>query len=278
MPPDPPVSRQNLIIGRALAILMVAFALGVVAILALRLTAWRGVSKTVPADTGLAEQCADLDATTLAAARRTTIAAADGFTLGAAETGSATAKTVVILRHGASQTICDWLPWAAQTSADTGARVLLFDRRGRGSSPGTPSLTKEPADLVAAATKERAAGASEVVLVASSMGNSVVYAALPDLSPQPCAVVSISPVLLSGDSTGEVRGDALKKVVPNTWVAWETKNPPIVRDANAVIDAVDAAGGEAQTLDVETADHSRQLLSKHPEVATFVREGIASCH
>ena len=280
MPPARPApSRRDLILGRTLAVLMVAIVLAIAAVLVLRLKVWRDTAVTVPADTPLAKQCSGLDAATLDGARRLTIKAADGTTLGAAATGPQGASTAVVLRHGASQTICDWLPWAHEISMQTGYEVLLFDRRGRGSSPETGSLSAEPGDLGAAVAQVRAEGAEQVALVASSMGNSIMYAALPDLPSPPCAVVSISPVLISGDSRGQVRGDALEQLAANTWVAYETKNQTIADAAASIEKAALAQGNPApRMLAVDTSDHSRQLLAKHREVAAFVRDGIASCH
>lgn len=97
--------------------------------------AWRvlGPEPTYAPDSPLAEQCDDVPAT----ARRVTLRAEDGFELGAATVGPADAPVGVVLRQGAGQTICQWLPVADRVAADTGARVLLFDRRGFGSSPAT---------------------------------------------------------------------------------------------------------------------------------------------
>ena len=92
---------------------------------------------------------------------------------------------------------------------ETGARVLLFDRRGRGSSPGEGNLSAEPGDTAVAVERLREDGVRRVVLAGSSMGNSIMFSAVPDLAPAPCAVVSISPVLVSSDGHGVVDGTGL---------------------------------------------------------------------
>ncbi len=94
--------------------------------------------RTVDPSTPLADQCDQVPAN----ASRITLTASDGRTLGAALVGPDDATVGVVLRQGASQRICEWLPWASQVASDTGARILLFDRRGRGSSPGEGDLTK----------------------------------------------------------------------------------------------------------------------------------------
>lgn len=278
MSSDPPVSRRNLVIGRTLAILMVVMALAIVAVLGLRLKVWRDASTTVAPDSAVAQQCPDAGAEALAAAERVVLTMSDGTRLGGAATGPAEAPEAVILRHGASQTICDWLQWAAQISERTGDRVVLFDRRGRGSSPGQPNLSREPEDLREVVRQVSDSGPQRIALVGSSMGNSVLFAALPGLTPAPCAVVAISPVLISGDSAGEVRGDALTSLTSNTWIVWETKNESVARAAGQIEQALSTQGLAApHRLALETTDHSWTLVTKHPQVADFVREGIASC-
>lgn len=223
---------------------------------------------TVPPTTPLAEQCEDVPD----GAERTTLTGQDGETLGGALLGPADAELGLVLRQGASQTICDWLPWAADVAEETGARVLLFDRRGMGSSPAAADLAAEPGDLRIAVRRLRADGAQRTALVASSMGNAVTYAALPELKPAPCVVVSISPVLVASGA-GTVDGSDLTDVPANTWVAWETQNSGVAAGAEAIA----AAAAAPHELPVDTDHHSRQLVINHPEVEEFVLDGIRSC-
>lgn len=231
--------------------------------------------RTVDPTTPLAEQCDDVPE----GAERVTFTGDDGETIGAAVVGPADADVAVVLRQGASQTICEWLPWAGQVAEATGDRVLLFDRRGRGSSPADGgNLSAEPGDTLKAIQLLRDQGAQDVALVASSMGNSIMFTTVPDVAPPPCAVVSISPVLTSSDSHGTVDGSSLKGLPPNLWVTFETGNGGIATNAELI--GTRAAQQElpaVHSLGVDTSDHSRQLILNHPEAAAFVTEAIESC-
>ncbi|MFT3874691.1 MAG: hypothetical protein QM714_18915 [Nocardioides sp.] len=230
--------------------------------------------RTVDPSTPLADQCDQVPAN----ASRITLTASDGRTLGAALVGPDDATVGVVFRQGASQRICEWLPWAGQVASDTGARILLFDRRGRGSSPGEGDLTKEPDDTLVAVRALRHTGVRRVALVASSMGNSIMFSALPSVRPAPCAVVSISPVLVSGDAHGTVNATALKRLPQNLWVTWETGNAGIDDNAKLILSrAGDEGLKDFRQLPVDTTDHSRQLILNHPEAADFVTQAIESC-
>jgi pimeloyl-ACP methyl ester carboxylesterase len=237
---------------------------------------WRLIDheRTYDPATPLAEQCGDVPDD----AERITLTGDDGVTLGGALLGPAAAEVGVVLRQGAGQTICDWLPWAADVAASTGARVLLFDRRGRGSSPGEEDLSAEPGDLAAAVDHLRRSGVREVALVGSSMGNSVTFSALDELSPPPCALVAVSPVLTSSDSGGSIEGHATTSLPANLWVAWETGNSDIVAEAEYIrAVAADAAGPQPRLLPVDTDDHSIGLVENHEEVRDFVLDAVSSC-
>ena len=153
-------------------------------------------------------------------------------------------------------------------------RVLLFDRRGFGSSPGTPSLSAEPGDTVLAVDRLRQEGVDRVLTMASSMGNSVMFSALPDLPEKPCGVISVSPVLRSGDAGGSVDGSRIAGLPDNLWVTWESGNPSIVANAQRVLDA---AGPGAHAHAVDTTDHSIVLVDNHADVRDFLAEAAASC-
>jgi pimeloyl-ACP methyl ester carboxylesterase len=224
--------------------------------------------------TALTEQCDDVPD----GAERITLSRPDGMTLGAALVGPPDARVGVVLRQGAGQTICEWLPWAGDLADATGARVLLFDRRGRGSSPGEADLNAEPADLAGAVTLLRDRGVDEVGLVASSMGNSVMFSALGKMSPSPCVVVAISPVLTSSDSAGTVDGRSMVGLPDNVWVAYEEQNDNIVAGAEVIGSRADELGLPPPHLrPVDTADHSVGLVQNHDEVREFVVDAIGSC-
>lgn len=246
----------------------------VIAVVVALLVAWLGPmvfgrgqgAKEVPPDAPLAEQCPDVPDS----ASRLTLRASDGRDLGAATVGSSDAATAVVLRHGASQTLCDWLPWAEELAEGTGVRVVLFDRRGEGSSPGDEDLDPEPDDLSAAVARTRADGADEVVLVASSMGNRSTWAAL-DRIDDVCAVVSVSPALPASAS------NAVTHVPDSVWVTYETGDDTIVTTSRALLAAAEESGATVRDLGVDTDDHSLALVENHDEVGDFVTEAVASC-
>ena len=66
------------------------------------------------------------------------------------------------------------------------------------------------------------------------MGNSVTFAALDELSPAPCALVSISPVLVASDSHGTVDGRGDLPYPREVWIAWEEQNPSIVANVQLI--------------------------------------------
>lgn len=257
---------------RLLVVLVVALSLLAVGVSTpFALDRWR-TDDTSASDDPLTDQCSDVPDD----ASRVTLTAADGRTLGAAAVGNADATTAVVLRHGASQTLCDWLGWADEIAAEQGVRVLLFDRRGQGSSPGETGLAPEPDDLVGAVALARDEGAEQVVLVGSSMGNSVVFSALPalDADGHPiCAVVSISPVLTSG----ALDGRSPTPLPATTWVTWESPDARITGFAESLQRDAERQGGAARTLPVDTDHHSLALVKNHDEVRAFVSDAVGSC-
>lgn len=195
--------------------------------------------RTFSPTTALSAQCDEVPP----GAQRITLTGADGVVLGAAVLGPSDAAVGLVIRQGASQKICEWLPWAGRVAAETGTRVLLFDRRGRGSSPAEGDLGKEPDDTRIAVDYLRASGTPQVAVAASSMGNSIMFSALPDLEPAPCAVLAISPVLVSGDANGIVDGSGLRDLPENVWVTWEEGNPGVVANATRILAQARSATG-----------------------------------
>ncbi len=224
------------------------------------LVGWRlasGGDRTTAADAPLTDQCDDVPGN----ATRVTLLADDGMRLGGALVGPATADVGLVLRHGASQTICDWLPWAADLSEATGVRVLLFDRRGHGSSPGSSDAAAEAGDTAVAASRLLEDGVVRVALLGSSMGSGPVLDAVASLPVPPCALIGVSPVVAASDELPE-----------NVWVTWETGSSGVVSAAGTWT----AAPG-AHALPVETDHHSLGLVTQHGDVQEFLREAVASC-
>ncbi len=225
----------------------------------------RNGGETSAPDDPLDEQCEDVPD----GAERVVLDGSGDVRLGAAVVGSDKADSAVVLRQGAGQTICDWLPLAGRIADETGVRVLLFDRRGKGSSPGDEDLAAEPSDTVTAATWLRSHGADRVGLVGSSMGNSVTFTALPDLPSAPCVLVAVSPVLESGplDAT------PVPTLPRNVWVVTETGNATVASYAERVVEA----SRTEHVLEIDTQAHSIALVRRYPEAADFVVEAAGSC-
>lgn len=224
---------------------------------------------TYAVDTPLADQCPDVPAD----ATRLVLVADDGVRLGAAVVGPAAATNGLVLRQGAGQTICEWLPLAGRIADETGTRVLLFDRRGRGSSPGEGNLPAETGDTLTAVDWLRDHGVDRVGLMASSMGNSVMFSTLPEVEPPPCVVVSVSPVLVSGDGHGTVDGAGLGGLPDNVWVVSETGNDAVAASAERIV----AASGTDHYLPIDTDAHSFGLVRRYPEAADLIVDAVASC-
>lgn len=263
-------------IRRLLPALTVLVVIGVVGGLVLwpRYSAYRERHRTVAPDSSLAAQCRPAGIEVPQSARRIVLDAADGTKLGGAVVGSAQARTAVVLRQGAGQRICQWLEFADRLSRETGVRVVLFDRRGRGSSPGEQNLSLEPGDTQTAVAWATEHGASRIVLLASSMGNSVIYAALPEVDPKPCGIVSISPVLTSGDAHGTVDGTHPQGLPDRLAAVYEE---PLAGNVDTIAQAAEAEGVEVVRHPIETGDHSLQLLVNHEDAQRFVIDQVRGC-
>lgn len=192
----------------------------------------------------------------------------DGVDLGGALVGSTDADVGVVFRHGASQQICEWLPWAGETAATLGIRVMLFDRRGTGSSAGARDLAAEPSDLVTAVAWLRAQdGIARVAVMGSSLGSAVMFSSLADIDPAPCAVTAVSPLLVASGSGGTVDGSGLTGLPANVWLTWENRTAFQERQAQQIIQRQQADGHTApRQLAVDTADHSIGLVLNHLNV------------
>lgn len=59
--------------------------------------------------------------------------------------------------------------------------------------------------------------------------------------------------------------------------AWEGRNDGIVAGAAHLAEAARRQGRRVHELEVDTDDHSRQLLANHVEVAGLVERAVASC-
>ena len=219
------------------------------------------VGRSVAPGAPLAQQCP----TYSGSAERVSFPGDGGTTIYGSLTGPKTAKTAVVIRNGASSTICQWLPWADRISAESGARVLLFDRRGTGGTGGVANTGAEAADTAAAAAYLNEGQQVRIALVGASMGSTAVQDSVSLLPSPPCATVLVSPVV-----------PALKALPVNTWITWETQGENVNMVATSLTQRA-PAGSPAHTLPVATRHHSGQLVREHPEVLPFITDAVKSC-
>ncbi|MBB4938059.1 hypothetical protein FHR32_002364 [Streptosporangium album] len=95
----------------------------------------------------------------------------------------------VVVSYERRGSVCGWLP-LADRMVDAGYRVLLFDRNNEAEPEG---------DIVAMATRLRAAGVKKVFLVGGSVGGQASVLAAGKLTSPPAGVISISGVTQPGE-------------------------------------------------------------------------------
>lgn len=225
-------------------------------------------------------------------ASRLRIVAADGADLGAASLGPSSAPTTVLVSYGQSQTLCDWLPIAARVAKDTGARVVVVDRRGVGSSGGDDDARHWTSDLAAAARAVR--GQSRLVAVGASLGSIVTFIAASAsgpagavtpaasdtarISPGACAAVLVSPLADLEVGGATISSLAVTSFTRPLWLVYEAANPTISGDAAAIARRVRGEGrARVHTRAVATADHGLDLLEHHPDALALVEGAVRSC-
>jgi pimeloyl-ACP methyl ester carboxylesterase len=181
----------------------------------------------------------------------------------------------VALGHESDGTLCNWMPFA-RILRQNGYRVLAFDFRGWGSSPGAGAARGPRLDLdfAAAATRLRKLGAERIVLAGASIGANAALAAATEVTPRASAVVSLS----AADSTFSSRLDASviapKLTVPVLLMVAERDSGPAeaARKLYAQAPAVDK-----QLLIVPGGAHGTAILrgargaSPREAVLDFVR-------
>lgn len=265
-------------------------ALGAASCVALLAGCFAGGSRTWDPGSALADQCDDVPAD----ASRATIVSWDDEVLGGALVGDATATTGVVVDYGSTQTLCDWLDDAAQISQRTGASVLLFDRRGTGSSPGDTAMLREPGDVVAAAQWLRNAGAQQVVVMGASLGTVGAWVAsvpdgpaqapepdqdgAPSLTPAACATVLLSPISGWEGDDGTVTGFAAPGTPAELFVAYETGTSSVVTAVEKMRTTFAGSGyDDVHWLEVDTDDHGIGLYDGHTDVQDMVVEAVEGC-
>ncbi len=238
-------------------------------------------ARSVAADASFADQCDSVPD----GAHRLTVTAGDGARLGGAvgrASSEQTGSPVVVLRHGASHTLCDWLDRSAAISQETGADVVLLDRRSQGSSPGDADLSRDPSDalsaLDAATQADLVDPATAVVVMGSSMGNASAFTLAAQLPRPACVVVGVSPVPVTGPLDGVATlassGPRSPERVHLTWATDDGKVPAHVATLRR---AADSAGVTVTTTEVDGDAHARAVLDQHEDAQRSVVEAISAC-
>ncbi|GLX02130.1 alpha/beta hydrolase [Microtetraspora sp. NBRC 16547] len=214
----------------------------------------------------------------------------DGVRLGAAALGPTQATVGVVLAHGASQTLCDWLTEADRIVSGAQVRILIPDRRGVGSSEGTPDAAKYSADMVEAALWLQAHGTSQIVLIGSSYGAPIAVtagqgtgegvspkdSAPGPLKPPACAVVAISPARSIEEGTGSIQPLKISSFAPRLWIAAEEGRSDIVGNARALFSKLGSDKKEHFLL-IPGTDHSLGLVQNHPDVRNLIQNAVREC-
>lgn len=177
----------------------------------------------------------------------------DGVPIVGAVLGSVAASSGVVLAHQGDATLCDWL-FFAHTLVQRGYVVMAIDHRGFGAS-GSSSSTRYDLDVVAAAQELRRRGATDVVLLGSSLGALAVLAAGAELEPPPAGVIAMSAPerYLDVDALGSM--PRLRAPVLFLVSEGDVRFVPGAKDLNAA-----AASTDKRLVILKGFDHGTDLL------------------
>ena len=195
--------------------------------------------------------------------------AADGTRLAGHRFGRGT--TAVVFAHEVLGGACRWIPYARQL-ARLGYLTIAFDFRGYGSSQrrrGTAGL-RLPSDVIAAAKKSRALGATKVVLVGASMGGTAVLVAAARADPSVDGVISLSAPSTFGRMDGVAAARRLR--TPILYIAGD-KDDGFADDARMLHEATTSSDKRLEILD--TSAHGI-LLASQPAARSLIESFIAS--
>jgi pimeloyl-ACP methyl ester carboxylesterase len=203
-------------------------------------------------------------------ARRTTFTGADGETLGAAEVGSPDAPHAVVVAHGGSQTLCDWLGIATSLATRADALVVVPDRRGVGSSSHAQTDAGDaPDDLLRAAHR---LDRRSVTYAGSSAGAPVALAAALRAD-DVCSVALVSPA-----SVPDVPASRLAALGAPLFTAVEGGTDRYVGVARELARLAPTATAKGQQVVVAgTTDHSSGLVEHHPEALDLLVIAVTAC-
>lgn len=225
-----------------------------------------GGGRAVAADARLGDECSAVPE----GARRVTFAGADGERLGAALVGSPTAARAVVVAHGGSQTLCDWLGIAASLASRADAVVLVPDRRGVGSSSHAQTDAADaPDDLLrAAATLDR----RRVTYLGSSAGGPIALAAA--LRADDVCTVA----LVSTASVPDVPAARLAAFDAPLFTVVEAGTERFLSTSRELARLAPTAAGAGRQVEVAgTTDHSSGLVENHPEALDLLVAAVTAC-
>ena len=132
-------------------------------------------------------------------------------------------STWLVLIHDAGGDLDDWRPLIAGLG-ESGWNLVAFDLRGHGGSDGEDGAAAPPADVDAALTFARRAGAEHVCVIAAGSGAIAALGCAAAALDDPSAGVADSLVLLSPGPLGDrnlsgLRGEGLPKLIIASSVA-----------------------------------------------------------
>ncbi|WP_158220405.1 alpha/beta fold hydrolase [Kineosporia sp. A_224] len=223
----------------------------------------------VAPDAPLADECGAVPP----GARRVTFQGSDGADLGAAAVGRPAAVRSVVLVHGGSQTLCDWLDIAVTLAERADAEVLLPDRRGAGSSSQAQTDAADlPDDVLRAAAWFAPRGRSGVTYAGSSAGAPVALAAAARAQ-DVCSIALVSPA-----SVPDVPAGTLERLDVALWTVVEAGTPRFRDTARALARLAPAAAAlGGQTEITGTTDHSSGLVENHPAALDVLVAATRAC-
>ena len=195
--------------------------------------------------------------------------AADGLRLHGHRFGRGT--TAVVFAHESRGGACQWIPFA-RALARRGYLTIAFDFRGYGRSqtPKRGAVSRQPADVIAAARLSRSLGAKKVVVVGASMGGTNVVFAGANARTVIDGVISVSAPTSWGRT--DALAAARRLQVPALYVVGEG-DEGFVEHTRLLYEATGSADKRLEILD--SAQHG-VLLAAEPPARSLIEAFIAA--
>jgi pimeloyl-ACP methyl ester carboxylesterase len=208
--------------------------------------------------------------------------------------GAPAARVGVVIAYGSTQTLCDWLAEAERIAEVDGARVLVVDRRGVGSSSQvSPNPQGWTEDVVAGARWLERHGARRVALIGASFGGPIAVTTASPTGPRmavfpprpeasviapPCAAILVSPATDAEADGGSISALAIRDFRSPLFIVYEEGTRQFRDAAASLRDHLRSVGApRVLLLAIPGTDHSSGLLEKHAAARAFVDRGVRSC-